>query len=176
MHKIIETIHTNHGVPIGSAVQAAQYLGGAGRGSALGKADYIRMLKDVTGKELSYENEDMYRMVYGYFVTEAINELNHTDVLDASKLLETAEVKAERLITNDPWMFAKPEAEPKLDDDGKPKPKKGAKKDLAKKVYVEQIEGKVTKRKDAIEILVKEVGLTPAGASTYYANLKKGVL
>ena len=44
---------------------------------------------------------------------------------------------------------------------------------IAKKVY-EDNKGKVTARKDWIALLVKEVGLTEAGASTYYANLKNG--
>ena len=72
-------------------------------------------------------------------------------------------------------MFAKAEDEtpPKLNADGTVAPKKGDKKVIAKKLY-EDNKGKINTRKEWIALLVKEVGLTEAGASTYYHNLKAG--
>lgn len=80
-----------------------------------------------------------------------------------------------RYIDENPWVFAKPDddAPPKLNADGSLAPKKGDKKVIAKKVYDEN-KGKINTRKEWIALLVKEVGLTPAGASTYFANLKAG--
>lgn len=82
---------------------------------------------------------------------------------------------AVKYIDENPWVFAKPDDEtpPKLNPDGTVAPKKGDKKVIAKKVY-EENKGKVNTRKEWIALLVKEVGLTEAGASTYYANLKSG--
>lgn len=174
MHKIIETIRDQE-VPIHSAVAAAQHLGLSGIGE-LSVRDYKARIKEITTKDVSYDKDEMYRMVYGYLVTEAIKESNHTDKLDAEVLYTTAVEKATKLVKDNAWMFAKAETEERLDNEGNVKPKKGAKKELAKKVYNEQIKDKITSRKEAIEVLVKEVGLTPAGASTYYANLKSGKL
>lgn len=174
MHEILKTIKEQD-VPIASVVKAAQHLGMSGIGQ-LANVEYARRIKELTGKDVSYDSDELYRMVYGYLVVESIKESEHTDILDADELLERAETKAGVLITTHSWMFVKSETEPKLDTEGNPKPKKGAKKELAKKVYDEKIKDKVTARKEAIAILVEEVGLTPAGASTYYANLKSGKL
>ena len=101
-------------------------------------------------------------------------------------LLKTPETPVEELYTKaiadgikyideNPWVFAKAEDEtpPKLNADGTVAPKKGDKKVIAKKLY-EDNKGKINTRKEWIALLVKEVGLTEAGASTYYANLKNG--
>lgn len=176
MHKIIETIRDQK-VPVNSVVAAAQHLGLNGIGQ-LNDDEYVRRIKEITGKSVKFESSDMARMTYSYLVAVAIEETNHTDILDAEALLKKATEKASKLVEENSWMFAKAEAEPKLDASGNVKPKKGAKKELAMKVYAEDIKDKVTVRKDAIAILVEKVGMTPAGASTYYANLKKnnGVL
>lgn len=83
--------------------------------------------------------------------------------------------KAQTYIQENPWVFAKAEDDtpPKLDSNGNVAPKKGDKKVMAKELY-EKNKATVTARKDWIALLVKEVGLTEAGASTYYANLKSG--
>lgn len=50
--------------------------------------------------------------------------------------------------------------------------KQPTKVDAARPLYIKLVaEGKT--RKDIIEAFVKEIGLTPAGASTYYQNLKR---
>lgn len=124
-----------------------------------------------------FETEKHAGLYFQYAVQETIRAYNEaTDVPDMDVVWEKVQLRINKLVEEMPWTVKEYTTEPKLDDEGKPKPKKGAKKELAKKVYAEQIEGKVSTRKEAIEILVKEVGLTPAGASTYYANLKKGKL
>lgn len=174
MNNIINIIN-GQGVPTNSAVAAAQHMGLTGIGQ-LRDDEYIERIKEISGETVKLDNSDMYRITYAYLVAEAIRVSDNTNIIDAQALLGSAKVKATKLIKECPWMFVRAESEPKLDAAGNVKPKKGAKKELAKQVFTEFIEGKVTVRKEAIAILVEKVGLTSAGASTYYANLKKGTL
>jgi hypothetical protein len=97
-------------------------------------------------------------------------------MIDGKSVVDEALLKAKAFISKNEYVFAVREERqnvtPKLDALGKPKRKKGAKKELAKKVYNEKIAGKQLTRKQAIAIIAEEVGMTPAGASTYYGNLK----
>ncbi len=172
---ILDTLRKQH-VPVDSAISAAQHLGLNGIG-VLADKEYIKRIKELTGVNAKFEDSNMYRMSYSYFVTDVIKATDNTDKPDVNKIWRVAKVKAAKLIQDQPYTFVSRD-EPKLDDDGNVKPKKGAKKELAMAVYAEQIVGKIDTRKEAIAILVKETGLTEAGASTYYANLKKknGVL
>ena len=171
MHMIIQTIQ-DQGVPVHSTIAAAQHLGLNGIGQ-MTDSKYIGLIKEITDESIVLEDSDLYRMTYAYLCTEAISRSNNTDQLNAVELLTIAKEKAILLKKNHKWMFAKSDTPVKLDENGNAKPKKGAKKILAMEVYAEHIKDKVTVRKDAIAILVDKVGLTPAGASTYYANLKK---
>ena len=171
MHPMLTTIQSKH-IPIDLVHKAAEHMGLVEERPEY----YTTGIKDISGEDYTNDNYDILRKTFAYLVVGVIKELDHTDKLDGKHLLATAEAKATKLVTDNPWMFAKPEAEPKLDANGQKKPKKGAKKELAKTVYAEQIDGKGLSRKDAIAILVEEVDMSPAGASTYYANLKKGTL
>jgi len=168
---ILQTIQTQ-GVPVHSAIAAAQHLGLNGIGQLADKK-YASLIEEITGDAITLEDADLYRTVYAYLCTEAISRSNNTDQLNADELLTIAKEKAIILKKKNSWMFTKSESPAKLDSEGNAKPKKGAKKILAMEVYAEFIKDKVTARKDAIAILVDKVDMTPAGASTYYANLKK---
>ena len=140
---------------------------------------YINRIKELNElKTYSDDDSDRLRKTYAYLVVGILAAYETTDKLDVPTLQATAYEKANRMITEHPYQFAKPEGVDKLDNDGNAKPKKGAKKELAMQVYAEFIKDKVVARQEAIAILVDKVGMTPAGASTYFANLKKhnGVL
>lgn len=107
---------------------------------------------------------------------------------DNDSLLFKSLKQAHKYILENSWVFSTgddPNAPPKLDAAGNVAPKKGDKQANAKKLWVDNQKNDalfVTKdgernpvRKLWIELLVKEVGLTTAGASTYYHNLKTGV-
>mgnify|MGYP001041392433 CR=1 FL=1 len=128
----------------------------------------IRDVKTVTIPEM-YEHEQMPKYAFRYLVQNVLNNPDETvDILYTKSLLD-----AKHFIDNNEWVFAKSEEEIKLNSDGSPAAKKGDKKVLAKAVYDEN-KDKNLSRKEWIELLVDRVELTPAGASTYYANLKKG--
>ena len=169
----IEKIASSH-IPTNSPVAAIQHMREHGWFEKTGD-DYKFHIVDIAGAEALTDDERELNYTLRYLVTEVIGNPE----LRGRLLVDLAATKAKHFIENNQYVFAKPEAdaEPRLDAMGNVKPKKGAKKEMARKVYDEQIkdvEGMT--RKAAIEILVEEVGLSPAGASTYYANLKKGAM
>lgn len=114
------------------------------------------------------------RFFFLYAVQETIRVSQHA-VPDMDEIAKDVEFRVNALEAKHPEMFKDYETgEVKMDATGKPKPKKGAKKDHAKRVYADEIHGRGLSRKDAIALLAEKVGLTVAGASTYYANLKAG--
>lgn len=122
-----------------------------------------------------FDNTKTARIAYGYAIQETINTKGNPDWV-------TIMDKMEKFIADSPWSVKDYEvfshdsdAPPKLDAMGVPKKKKGAKKALAIEVYNrEKLTDPDRSRKDWIELLMEEVGLSKAGASTYYASLKNG--
>ncbi len=160
-------------IPTQSVGAAIQHMRDFGWFEKTG-ADYQTLIEAVTGVEADTADARELNYTFRYLVTGAIETPNVAGDL----LVGQALTKARTFIANHQYVFAVPDADatPKLDAAGNIKPKKGAKKEMARKVYDEKIRNTELTRKEAIAILVEEVGLTPAGASTYYANLKKGVM
>ncbi len=136
--------------------------------------DYKFHIANIGGASAPTEDERELNYTFRYLVTGIIGGR----VAAGKSLVQDSLERAKKFIANNSYVFAQPEIDsvPKLDAAGNIKPKKGAKKEMARKAYDEQIRNKDISRKDAIAILVEAVGLTPAGASTYYANLKKGLM
>lgn len=152
-----------------SAVRAIAMLN---EGGDLGADEYRTRIAQLTNGTLSLP--DQYaRFTYLYLIQNGLK--------NGQADLSCAEKDAKKFIDQNPWIFAKsdsnselrPRSAPKLDASGNPKQRKGAKKDKAIRFYNENKNQSWT-RKEWIEKLVENIGLTPAGASTYYANLKAG--
>ena len=173
-NKAIEQIEA-YDIPTHSYVAAIQYLNDRPQ---LNDADYMKRIEELVGYSVTITDEHMPRYAYLYLVQELIRaSLNiNTDVIQPVAIYEIAYDRAAEFLKENSYIFATPDedSEPKLDAAGNIKPKKGKKKELAKEVYVADIEGKELSRKDAISILMEKVGLSAGGASTYYANLKNG--
>jgi len=91
--------------------------------------------------------------------------------LDPQALLAKATTKALAYIEENPWVFAVAEDdEPKLDAQGKPKRKKGAKQEEAARIY-QEVEG--GEKKVIIERFMAELDMSKAGATTYFYNMRK---
>ena len=172
MHKSIEQIEA-YDIPIHSYIAAVQHLNSL---PELTDADYMKRIEELVGYSVTITTEHLPRYVYLYLVQELIRAAKTTDVLQPVAIYDIAYDRAETFIAENSYVFATPDSDaaPKLDAAGNIKPKKGKKKELAKEVYVADIEGKELSRKDAIAILMEKVGLSAGGASTYYANLKNG--
>lgn len=160
------------GVPNFSVVQSMQAL------CQLQFTDdqYVDMIREVRGIEHKIDpipGKNMAKYAFRFFYQDQMtSELKGLPANPDSTFLN-ALVRARRYIDTNSWVFATRKEEDEIGEDGKPVPKKGDKKVLAKKVYEENKHTTMT-RKQWIALLVKEVGLSDAGASTYYANLKAG--
>ncbi len=173
MHPAIEVLQQRD-IPISSYISAVQHINNRGE---LTHKEYIERIKELTGEVVSFTNDFMYRFTYLYLIQNTVKTSFRTDKLDMKEILNSSISEATTLLENNPWFCYVPEKEPVLDANGKPKPKKGAKKEMAKQVWDKYKDDGVDRtRKEWIQLLVDEVGLTPLGASTYYANLKKGKL
>ena len=106
-------------------------------------------------------------------IQDIIDLTKSKSVLDMSTIFMNSKVKADNFIKKNPYVLVEKESsyKPKVNSDGTKKPKKGSKKILAIQVYNEHKNDGMS-RKEFIQLLVDKVGLTPAGASTYFHNLQ----
>lgn len=160
-----------YGIPVNSAVSAIQYVNGR---EDLTKEQYEANLSDLTGTSVSYDNKRIAKYTYLYFIQNAIKLSQNTDRGDAVALLEKSNADAVHYIKNNKWVFAaedNPDNAPaKVDSNGKPKRKKGAKQEEAARIYQEN---KGKDKKDIIQKFMDELDMSKAGATTYFYNMKK---
>jgi len=134
---------------------------------------------ELSGHDMPACLDDHARFHYLYLVQETVRQNMQTGNVNMAEVIDLAEERAKSYIAKNPWIFAKPEVgspnyrEPKMDAAGNPKQKKGAKREKAISLWNKHKDENLT-RKQWIELLVAEVGMTPAGASTYHADLKAG--
>jgi hypothetical protein len=137
----------------------------------LDPAGYREVMKDLTGADSIPATDDEVKFAFRYLVADIVVG-QPVDIALASAL-----PKATKFIAARPWVLAKPDytTEPSGTDAlGQPKRKKGAKKDAAL-AFWKANQSKYSSRKDWIEALADNIGLTKAAASTYHHNLKKGL-
>ncbi len=182
----------DYGIPITSWLDATQYVITADEDidyqrpgiGTLPKEEYEKRVAEVLGLDSIpvYETQKIARVYFAYTVQETVRNFNSGDRIDMEWLWDDINKRATKFMIDSPWAIKEyvsedDDGEPKLDAAGNPKQRKGAKKELAKKVWEDNADKQTTMpRKEWIALLCEEVGLTAAGASTYYANLKKGVL
>ena len=166
-----------YGVSVTSYIKAVQAL----REMPFAKSDYESGYNRIIGTEtfIIFETDYEAKFHFLYAVQETIRASYSADVLDMAEIASEVERLIEKLRIKHPTLFKTYEnvdefGSPKLDAIGKPKRKKGAKKELAKSVYNQHIRDKGLTRKEAIAIIMEKVGMSQQGASTYYHNLKSG--
>ena len=136
--------------------------------------DYIRRTEELIGVTPSFEDSRKYRYLYIYCIQEGVRAIVNGDV--EIDLNVVAHDRMETFFVRCNWVLHDfGTSDKKVDKYGKPKPKRGAKKELAKALYQKHKDEDLT-RKQWIELLVKDADMTKAGASTYYSGLKKGTL
>ncbi len=168
----VEVLKTKYKLPVTSVVQTMQNLGD-------NPVDWHKLIADTYGvKEVTpFQSADLAKCVARYLVQNVLKQHHLGEFAEFPRNLEELYLNSINQGTDylkqHSWVFARPEAEEKLNADGTPASKKGDKKVMAKELY-EANKGKGWTRKQWIELLIKEVGMTTGGASTYYANLKSG--
>lgn len=147
------------------------------------------VIKDILGLETKYE-DDGRALHIAQKVAEEVFKANHK-VDNENELLTQCEkfVDAFRADPKNAWMFAKPtrNVEPtetkqvvkgidtKVEVKANGKIKKGGKQVLAAELYKKHVleAKKAATNQEFIAILVKELGMSKAGATTYAYNCKK---
>ena len=108
-----------------------------------------------------------------YTIQETVRAFTGVAPPDMELLWEDIKTRTEDFLENNPWVLIDyAEASRPLDDDGNPKAKKGDKKVRSQELYIENKDNGLS-RKEWIALFVSEIDMSPAGASTYYANMKK---
>lgn len=137
--------------------------------------EMIAELRGIDHKLDAFTEKHVTKYAFRFFYQELLTQEIKGLPQNPDSVYLNALIKARNYINEHSYVFATAvEDEPKLDSNGNVAPKKGDKKVIAKSVYEKNKDNKALTRKDWIALLVKEVGLTDAGASTYYANLKAG--
>ncbi len=165
------------GAPVNSQVMAGQYM----NQNLPSLGDAKALIQTLTNKSCSERGKDERYVPYvaAYVVMLAVKAHVMGETVRMFDVLTEAKARSEKFLVNMAWTFVESDtkaeienADPEIVKAGRAK--KGAKKVLALKIYKSKINGKKLTRKEAIAVLMEEIGLSAAGASTYYANFKNG--
>lgn len=166
-----------YGAPTRSYVKAGSYM----NANLPRLSDAKALIQELTNKSCSERGKDPRYVptVAAYVVMLTVKAHLMNQSLRMFDILTEAKAKSEKFLVDMAWSFVEDEskaevenAPPELVIAGRAK--KGARKNLGLKIYNKKIRGKDLTRKEAIAVLMEEVGLTQPGASTYYANFKNG--
>ena len=165
------------GVPIKSRIRAGQHMN-----DNLPSIEQAKVLiQTLTNHSCSERGKDKLYVPYvaAYVVMLTVKAHIMNESVRMLDVLTKAKADAATFLVEQAWTFVGTDdkadienADPEVVKAGRAK--KGAKKVLALKIYNRKIKDKKLTRKEAIAVLMEEIGLTAAGASTYYANFKNG--
>jgi hypothetical protein len=172
MSTVIERIQA-YDIPVDSYIHAVAYMmDDPGKYSDMPYEEVLATIVNIAGLDgLAIEDERLARYTLLYLVQESVRVHLQGTVPDGSEMFNVAMDKAVNFIRNNPWVFAQPEVEEKVDAvTGKPKMKKGKKQEMAIELYKKHVaEG----RDKIIEVFQQEMDMSKAGARTYYYNMRK---
>lgn len=178
MTNVIEQLKA-HDIPHTSYIEAIQYM--RNTHDELSREETYLMIANLSDANPKIADDfvtdrpelfDEYlKLVLLYLVQESIRASFTSDVVDGKTILPIAVEKSKEFFKKNPWAFAKPEEEQKVDElTGKPKMKKGKKQELAIEIYKENRD----KDKEEIMALFQEqLDMSKSGARTYYYNMRK---
>lgn len=147
------------------------------------KGDYDFQIATLTNHHVETRHVKHAQLVFGYIVQESIRAHVAKTAMTVDELVELAANKATTFLINNPWNDVETETTTVTTADGtttdivtvKKKRGKGpSKRDLSIQLYTKVKDQNMT-RAQLIELFVKELDLTPAGASTYVANCRSGL-
>ena len=158
-----------YGIPVRSYCAAIWYLN---ERPDLIKCEYERLICELTGIQRTYVDHREARYSFLYLIQETLRKWESTDKFDMGEMLIYAEKCAQTLFVEQAYHWAEPDEEVKTDSSGKPKRKKGAKQIDALRIYNENVEDG---KQAIVDMLMSELDMSKAGATTYYYNMKKKV-
>lgn len=173
--KVIEEL----GCSTDSYISAIQHLAQ----KDFSKSEYENQIQEIIGLTEPPECESWYysRMLFMYVVQETIRGYQYGLIPDMEFVYEDAMYKSKANIESNPWNETRFNIQHglKVDVDaetGEEGPavatKKGAKKDVTEKLF-RDLKNAGASRQKIIDAFVEEVGMSKAGATTYFHALKK---
>lgn len=167
----LDILKDEYALPVNSYVAAIQTLNHR-EPTPLPTEVYEKRIESLTGKKGIQISDKYARTIFLYLVQETIRVSYNSDVFDMNTLFSLSVNRAVKFVDQHPYLYEKKEKDeqPKLNAHGKPKRKKGAKKEEACRIYREN---KDKSKKEIMELFMKQLDMSKAGASTYYYNCKK---
>jgi hypothetical protein len=167
------------GCPTDSYIAAIQHL----TQQDASQDEYERRIQEIIGLPEPPECESWFfaRALFMYVVQETIRGYQYGLIPDMSFVYEDAVFKARAYAENNPWNETRFNIEHglKIDvdvDTGEEGPaiatKKGGKKDITEKLF-RDLKSAGASRQKIIDAFVEQVGMSKAGATTYFHALKK---
>lgn len=149
------------------------------------KAEYERRIQEIIGLPDPPECESWYyaRVLFMYVVQETIREFNTGLIPLMEDVYHIALEYTQRYVDNNSWNETRFNIEHGLKTDidvetGEEGPatsiKKGAKKDVTEKLF-KNLKAAGASRQKIIDAFVEQVGMSKAGATTYFHALKKEI-
>lgn len=163
----IDVLNDQH-IPTHSYLSAIQHIK-----SYIDKSEteYRDMIKTMVGFDLDSKLDfNHVKYTYLYLVQEIIRFHLEQKPTSLKNILEYAQMRATKYISNNTWVFAESEATPKLDARGVPKRKKGAKQEAAFNIYCNNLN---KTKAEIVQLFMETLDMSKAGATTYYHNMKK---
>lgn len=164
--KPIYILENQYSIPIHSFFQAVTLIKDRDRG--LDEVEYRSRIGTILG--ISVDISDLRQLEYTYYYIVQNLVKNHKNSVDESndELYARSYKQACDFIGQHEWAFAVGQ----VDDNGERKPRNKTKQELALEIYQDNIdEGK----KAIIDLFIKDLDMSKAGATTYFYNLRKKV-
>lgn len=166
----------NYGFDVLSYSKAAERVNRYTNRTDLSNAFYEQCIKDIFGIVIRTKYKKEAELLFRYMVSEAVRFNEKRQYASTETIYNVAERKSRQF-------FAKyPEAIDGIDRNRAhiQKPLKhhdvGTKRDAAKELIVEMLKNKpAIKSADAISTIMKQLGMSKAGARTYFYSLKKTI-
>lgn len=167
--KTLEVI-ASYGIDTQSYISAAVDIRIEGE---LDERTYRERITEITMTGTADTPIELVPLVYGYTIQEAIRN----DDLTGKALYEYACSQAAQFYKEYPYIVVTEEEENTVDVvTGQVKKKKGVKGDIAREVFIankDALRAGELSRKQMLAIIAEAADMSEAGASTYYAKLKK---
>lgn len=168
------------GCPTDSYISAVQHLA---QQTDVDKAEYERRIQEIIGLLEPPECQSWYvaRVLFMYVVQETIREFNQGLIPLMEDILQISQERTDLYVELNPWNETRFNIERglKVDVDvetGEEGPatatKKGAKKDVTERLF-KDLKSAGASRQKIIDAFVEQVGMSKAGATTYFHSLKK---
>lgn len=164
-------IIAGYGAPTNSYLAAIKHFG---ERESLPKQVCESRIAEIIGAEIapSLSNEKEANLYFLYTIQETVRAFQGATIPEMADVWDEAQSRAKKFIETHPWTIKEYNNESVDPITNQPKQRKGAKKEQSEELYKEMNDGK-NDRVAIIQAFMDQLGMSKAGATTYFHNLKK---